>query len=217
VKNRIKTGVRPSRLARIQAEEIAGRLPYFKFDIVEIETEGDRDKAAPIIGREKTDLFTRDIEMSLIDGDIDIAIHSAKDLEDAPPAALVIAATTRSVSPLEALVSKESRTLQDLPSGSIVGTSSRRRQDAILRFRQDLVVKDIRGNVDERIRQMERGDYDAIIVAHAALIRLGLSRKIAQIIPQDIMEPHPLQGRLSIQVKKERTDLVEIFRGIDDR
>jgi len=153
----------------------------------------------------------------LLERRIDVAVHSAKDMEKDPHRDLVTAWTTRSISPLECLVSKGNIKLRDLPSGAIVGTSSRKRRDAIIHFREDLVIKDIRGNVDERIHKLDRGDYDAIIVAHAALLRLGLEGRITEIIPQSIIAPHPLQGRLSIQIRRDRSDLKKLFRSIDER
>jgi hydroxymethylbilane synthase len=191
-------------------------LPSVRFEVIKIKTRGDKDKASPLAGREESDFFTREIEEALLDGRIDAAVHSAKDLERVMPRELCIAATTRSISHFECLVSREGHTLEKLPAGDVVGTSSRKRKEAVLRSRPDLVVKDMRGNIDERLKQLDDGKFDAVIIAHAALIRLGLEDRIAQIIPKEIVEPHPLQGRLAIQVRKDRKDLQEIFRSIDE-
>lgn len=214
---RIKAGIRPSKLALCQAEELKGRFPEISFDVITIETGGDKDKTTPLTFRENSDFFTREIEEALLTGDIDIAVHSAKDMEEEMPEGLVIAATTRSVSGADSLVSRGALKLDELPAGSVIGTSSAGRRDGIKRYRDDLVVRDIRGNVDERIAKMDRGEYDAIIVAHAALIRLGLEDRSAGIIPSEIIEPHPLQGRLAIQVRKDRTELIKIFGEIDGK
>lgn len=217
MKKVIKIGTRPSPLAVKQAEEVAGRISQFSVDMVIIKTRGDRDKTTPLFGREESDFFTREIEEALLRGDIDAAVHSAKDLENNIPDGLVVAAMTRSISPLECLVSRGNLSLDELPPASRVGTSSLKRKEAVLRFRKDLVVEGIRGNIEERLAQLDNGRYDAIIVAHAALIRLGCEDRIAQIIPADIIEPHPLQGRLVVQVRRDRYDLLDIFRSLNEK
>ncbi|MCG2705192.1 MAG: hydroxymethylbilane synthase, partial [Candidatus Omnitrophica bacterium] len=200
----IRIGTRPSPLAKKQAEEIAKRIPQFRVNITAIDTKGDLDKQTPLFGREDSDLFTREIEEALLKGDIDAAVHSAKDLESNIPSGLVIAAMTRSISPLECLVSRGNLSLNELPPGARVGTSSLKRKESLLRFRNDLVVEGIRGNIDERLAELDKGKYDAIIIAHAALIRLGYEQRIAQIIPREIIEPHHLQGRLAVQIRRDR-------------
>lgn len=216
MKKHLRLGARPSRLAVKQAEEIVRSLPSIGFEIVSISTWGDADKRTPLSRMEESNFFTREIEDALLCGEIDVAVHSAKDLEEDIPEDLTIAAMTGSISPYECLVSRMGQTLDELPAGAIVGTSSVKRREAILKYRSDLVVKDIRGNIDERLGKLDSGDFDAIIVAHAALIRLGLADRASQIIPADIIIPHPLQGRLAIQVRKDRKDLLEIFRGINE-
>lgn len=212
----LRAGARPSRLSLRQVEEVARLLPDVEFKPVKIATPGDRDKRTPLAGFEGGDFFTRDIEEALLGGRIDVAIHSAKDLEEDAPAVLTIAAMTKSISPYDCLVSRKGLTLESLGSGAIIGTSSGKRRSEVARYRGDLIARDIRGDIDERLGQLDEGLYDAIIVAHAALIRLGYENRIAQIIPPDIVEPHPLQGRLAIQVRKDRPDLIDIFRGIDE-
>ncbi len=211
----LKVGARPSRLAIKQVEEVQGFLPEAELKLVIIETEGDRDKHTPLYLHEGSDFFTRSIEEALIERKIDLAVHSAKDLEKNSPPDLVIAALTKSISYADCLVSRGNLDFYNLPAGARIGTSSVWRKQAILRYRPDFVAKDIRGNVDERLMQLENGDYDAIIVAHAAMIRLGLEDKITQIIPDSIIEPNPLQGRLAIQVLKDREDLIGIFRRLN--
>jgi hydroxymethylbilane synthase len=213
----IRVGTRPSRLAIKQVEEIERRLrPQIRIDIVPIETEGDRDKITPLAQREGSDFFTYDIEKALYKGTIEAAVHSAKDLEQPALPGLVIAAMTASLSPFECLVSKNNRTLDGLPAGSRIGTSSRKRRAAVNRCCRDLIVKDIRGTIDERLKQLDDGDFDAIIIAHAALLRLGYEQRIAEIISPDIIEPHPLQGRLAVQVKNDRHDIIDVFRSLHD-
>ena len=213
---RIRLGTRPSLLALRQAEEIRRLLPHLDLDVAAIETKGDRDKTTPLPAVEATDFFTSDIEKALLDGRIDAAVHSAKDLEENIPKQLYIAAVTRSISPLECLVSRGKVKLEKLPAGSVVGTSSRKRKAAISDIRGDLIIKDIRGNVDERLRQLNRGDFDAVITAYAALLRLGYQGRAAQIFSPDVIEPHPLQGRLAVQVRRDRQDMIKVFGSIHE-
>lgn len=213
----IKVGTRPSRLALKQVDEIQHRTPHIKFDVVIIKTKGDKDKARPLSLEENTDFFTYEIEKTLLNREIDTAVHSAKDLEEAAPKDLVIAAMTESISRFDCLVAHGGFTLDTLPSGSIVGTSSRNRKEGILTYRNDLTVLDIRGDIEERLAQLDTGYYDAIIVAHAALIRLGYEDRISQVIPLDIIQPHSLQGNLAVQVRRDRKDLIKIFRSVDEK
>ncbi len=211
-----KVGTRPSPLALKQVEEIQRRLPWLRLETVVIQTRGDRDKVSSLWHEEETDFFTREIEQQLLDGSVDLAVHSAKDLETDMPGGLVIVAMTSTLSPFECLVSKGNLSLKKLKRGAIVGTSSRKRKEAINRFKPGLVIRDIRGNIDERLKQLDEGKFDAIIVAHAALMRLGLEHRITEIIPKEIMEPHPLQGRLAVQIRRDRQDLLTIFRSLNE-
>lgn len=211
---RIRIGTRPSKLALKQVEEIKYRLSRVNFDIVAIETRGDKDKIRPLTLEEDSDFFTHELEQALIKGRIDVAIHSAKDLEKNSPEELAVIAMTSSISPFDCLVSSNGLDLDKLVAASRIGTSSSNRRQSILKYRKDLITKDIRGNVDQRLEQLDQGCFEAIIVAHAALIRLELCERIAEIIPFDVIKPHPLQGRLAIQVRQERRDLFNIFKDI---
>lgn len=213
----IRAGIRPSPLALKQAEEIKQRFKDISFDTVTIETKGDKDKKTSLVSKENSNFFTYELEGALLNKEIDVAIHSAKDLEEDMPAELIIAATTKSINEFDCLVSRQNFTLDTLPVNSGVGTSSINRRKGIINYRKDLVCKDIRGNIEERLAQLERGDFDAIVVAYAALVRLGLEALVSQIIPFEIIKPHPLQGRLAIQALREREDLVKIFGEIDGK
>jgi len=213
----IKAGIRPSLLAFKQAEEVQRSLPDIKLDIVIIETSGDKDKITPLAGLENSDLFTAEIEQALLQGRVDAGIHSAKDLEINILKELTIAALTASISPYESLVSRDNLALDKLPAGSRVATSSIARRNSLLRFRNDLVVVPVRGNIDERLSQLDQGKFDALIVAYAALLRLGIQKRAAQIIPKEIMPPHPLQGRLAVQIRKDRKELFDILRSLHEQ
>lgn len=203
----LRVGTRPSPLAIKQAQEIEKLIPDVKFEIIPIFTKGDKDKTTPLPLVLEEDFFTQEIEQALLEGKIDAAIHSAKDLEEKIPDGLKIIAVTKSISPYEALVSNKGYKLINLPAGSRVGTSSLKRKEALLKFRPDLVVEDIRGNINERLDQLDQGKFDAIIMAYAALIRLGYEKRASEIIGEDIIVPHPLQGSLTIEIRKDRSDL----------
>jgi len=213
----IRAGTRPSSLALRQAEEIKQRFKDISFDLVRIKTKGDKDKITSLTLEENSNFFTYELQEALLNKEIDMAIHSAKDLEEDMPPELIIAATTKSINEFDCLVSRGNFTLDTLPVNSRIGTSSINRRKGITNYRKDLVCKDIRGNIEERLAQLDRGNFDAIIVAYAALIRLGLEALKLQIIPFEIIKPHPLQGRLAIQVLRERKDLVNIFKELDEK
>ncbi len=213
----IRAGTRPSSLALRQAEEIEQRFKDISFVRVTIETKGDKDKITSLTLRENSNFFTDELEEALLNKEIDIAIHSAKDLEEDIRPELIIAATTKSINEFDCLVSRGNFTLGTLPVNSKVGTSSINRRKGIINYRNDLICKDIRGNIEERLAQLDRGDFDAIVVAQAALIRLGLEALKFHIIPFEIIRPHPLQGRLAIQILKEREDLANIFKELDGK
>ena len=208
----LKVGSRPRQLALRQVEEIASLLPDLKLEVIPIKTKGDKDKNTPLVFKEGSNFFSYEIEQALLEGEIDLAVHSAKDLEEDVPRELTIALMTKSINSFDCLVSKDNRTLSELAAGSIIGTSSKNRREAILKFRGDLIPKDIRGNIEERLEQLDQGKFDAIVIAQAALIRLGLNWRISQIIPFSIIKPHPLQGRLTVQVRRDREDLLDFFR-----
>jgi len=217
MKKTIIAGSRPSPLAIKQVNEIKSLLPNIDIRAVVVHTKGDKDKITSLINQPDSDFFTFELEQALLKGQIDVAVHSAKDMEQNMPQGIAIAAMTSSISRLECLVSKNNFTLENLPKASRIGTSSQKRRDAILRFRPDLKIKDMRGNIGERLKQLDDNKFDAIVVAHAAMIRLGYQDRITQIIPEEIIEPHPLQGRLAVQVLETRQDLLDIFRSIDER
>ncbi len=213
----VRAGTRPSRLALRQVEEIKQRFKDISLDPVTIKTKGDKDKITPLALKGNSNFFTYELEQALLNKEIDIAIHSAKDLEEDIRPELIIAATTKSINEFDCLVARGNFTLDTLPVNSKIGTSSINRRKGITNYRNDLICKDIRGNIEERLAQLGRGDFNAIVVAQAALIRLGLEGLKLQIIPFEIIKPHPLQGRLAIQALREREDLAKFFGEIDGK
>lgn len=203
----VRLGTRGSALARWQTDHVADLLraawPGLAVHVHIIATRGDRtlDTPLPLLGGKG--LFTAELEAALRSGDIDLAVHSLKDLPTGPTAGLVIGATPRRANPADVLVSRDGRTLETLPDGATVGTSSRRRAAQLLRHRPDLRIIDVRGNVDTRLRKALDPDglYDAIVLAYAGVARLGRLDAVSQEIPLDVMLPAPGQGALAVQCR----------------
>ncbi|MCB1195183.1 hydroxymethylbilane synthase [bacterium] len=211
-------GTRASRLALKQVDEALQKIrdvfPTFKCRVVTIDTYGDKDKATPISSIEGTDFFTREIDRALLDGIIDLAVHSAKDLPDTMPSGLLCAATTAPKEPSDALVSRTGATLDALSIGAKIGTSSTRRKTQLKKYRDDFILVDIRGTIEERLEQLETKGLDAVIIAACALERLELEHRIAQRIPQTVMATHPLQGALAVLIRAGDTELNRIIAHI---
>jgi hydroxymethylbilane synthase len=196
---------RPSKLARWQTGYVIQRLqqatPGLVCEEKVITTRGDKvlDSPLPEIGGKG--LFTQELEAELLAGNVDLAVHSLKDLpvEDAP--GLVVGAIPERADPRDVLVSSADETIASLREGAVVGTSSLRRQAQLQHLRPDLVIKPIRGNVDTRIGKVTDGDYDAAIMAGAGITRLGLDARISEWLPFDVMLPAPGQGALGIQFR----------------
>ena len=202
--NTLRVGTRPSPLAIKQVDELKRLFPRINFEVVIIPTKGDKDKITSLGKAEGSDFFTREIDLALLRGEIDLALHSSKDLPDKLNEGLRIVLETKSISPFDVLVSKGGLKLRDLPYASRVGTSSQRRKDQIYALRQDLVLVDLRGNIGERLDLIAAGKIDALVVAHAALIRLGLESRISEIFSADNLPVHPKQGKLALVVKEDR-------------
>lgn len=188
-----KVGSRRSGLAIKQVEEF---IKYFlgqRFEVFYFDTTGDIDKTTPISNIEGSNFFTDAVDKALLERKIDLAVHSAKDLPDKLPDGITVAFMTESIYPHDVLVGK-------LPFGAGVGASSKRRKEQLKEYRPDLQILDIRGNIEERLEKLDRGEYDAIVVAGAGLIRLGLENRIAQVLP---FKPHSLQGRLAVTVRED--------------
>jgi len=216
-----RVGTRTSPLALKQVEEVFDVLKKFypgvEPEVIGIDTYGDKDKVTPVSDIEGTDFFTREIDKALLKNEIDFAVHSAKDLPDELRDGLTIAAITYPIDPFDALVSKSGLTLDKLPEGARIGTSSLRRKEQLNKYRKDFGIVDIRGNIEERLDKLDNTDLDAIVIAACGLIRLGLSHRITQKIPFDILKPRPLQGSLAIVARQDKKDLIDLFSALDAR
>src|SRR5947199_1878625 len=189
---------RGSQLALWQARWVQTQLAALGHEsrIEIIKTTGDKITDVPLAKVGTKGLFTKEIEEALLDGRADLAVHSLKDLPTELPAGLVLAAVPEREDPRDALVGKR---LADLPAGAKVGTSSLRRAAQLRRLRPDLVVESVRGNLDTRLRKLDEGQYDAIMLAAAGLKRLGWGDRIAEILSPSIMCPAVGQGALAIE------------------
>ncbi len=215
--NPIRIGTRKSALALWQTEHVAGLLravyPDKPLEIAPFSTRGDEilDQSLPTIGGKG--VFTEALEHALRAGQIDYAVHSLKDLPVEHSTGLTIGAITTRAHVNDVLISKGGLTLDQLPHGAVIGTSSRRRSAQLLAYRPDVVCMDIRGNINTRIEKALAPDspYHAIILAQAGVDRLGLSHHIAQMLPLDLMLPAPGQGALAVQCRADETDLARIM------
>ncbi|MBF0411634.1 MAG: hydroxymethylbilane synthase [Desulfamplus sp.] len=178
---------------------IDGLVSIPSIEIVKIKTTGDQITDRPLSMVGGKGLFVKEIEQQLLDKDIDIAVHSMKDMPAELPEGLRVGAIPVRVNPFDVLISKDNIPLNDLPAGSKIGTSSLRRASQIKSVRPDVVPVSIRGNLDTRLRKLDSGEYDAIILAAAGLIRLGMKEKISQYLDEDIMVPAVGQGALCVE------------------
>jgi len=204
----LRLGGRGSALSQIQADAAAAALLEIGIEVefVPITTQGDRDRDSSLRLIGGQGVFVRAVESALLADEIDIAVHSAKDVPPVIADGTALAAYLTRGDVRDALVSRDDRMLAELPSGARVGTGSLRRAAQALRLNPQLEVVDIRGNVDTRIEKMQQGSYDAVIVAAAALQRLG--RSASELLPIDLMMPSPGQGALVLQCRLEDEDRI---------
>lgn len=215
----LRGGTRKSFLARWQTTQIREALHRrtgATSEEVTIQTEGDRvlDRPLPEIGGKG--VFTEALEEALRDGAIDFAVHSLKDLPVEMPDDLVLAAVCLRADPRDVLIARARHTLQTLPRGASVGTSSTRRMAQLRAARPDVTIKSLRGNVDTRIRKAQDGEYDAIVIAAAGVERLGLGDAITEHLPLDVMLPAPGQGALAVQCRAADPATRELLGSLDD-
>ncbi len=195
-------------LSLVQAELASEGLAAIgiETEFVPVTTQGDRDRTSSLRVIGGQGVFVRAVESALLNGDIDVAVHSAKDVPPSIAEGTSLAAYLPRGDVRDAVVARNGSGLLDLPPGATIGTGSRRRAAQLLRLRPDLEVADIRGNVDTRIRKVEDGEFDAVILAAAGLQRLG--RAAAEVLPIDLMMPSPGQGALVIQCRAEDAEQV---------
>jgi hydroxymethylbilane synthase len=211
----VRIGTRGSALALTQTESVVAALrarhPELEVSVQRITTKGDALRDVPLSALGGRGVFVDAIEEALRLGDIDLAVHSAKDLPSRVPSDLAIGAFLERVDPRDVLVSRAGP-LATLPAGACVGTSSLRRVCLIHSVRPDIETVDLRGNVDTRLRKLDAGEYDAIMLAAAGLVRLGLQHRITEWLPAETMLPSPGQGALAIEIRADSDDVRELVR-----
>jgi hydroxymethylbilane synthase len=224
---RLRIGTRGSPLALWQANHIAELLAQrhgIETELVRIRTSGDRLQSASVaqvnaaIGSESSSkgIFIKELEEALLADAIDLAVHSMKDVPTEIPDGLEFAAITRREDPRDCLISREGATLNNLAPGARVGTSSLRRQAQLRHHRPDIEAVDLRGNVDTRLKKLDAGEFDAIVLAVAGVNRLGLSSRITQILNEDVMLPAVGQGALGIETRANDTETSRLAAALDD-
>jgi hydroxymethylbilane synthase len=215
----LRIGTRGSRLALVQSHWVKDRIetthPDVRVELVTITTTGDTILDSPLSKVGGKGLFVKEIEEALIRGEVHLAVHSMKDVPAVLPEPLMLTAYPEREDPRDAMISLRYRSLDQLPGGGRVGTSSLRRSSQILQRRPDLRVETLRGNVDTRLRKLEEGKYDAIILAAAGLNRFGLGHRITEVLPTEWMLPAVGQGALGIEVRREDRETRRLLRFLD--
>jgi len=219
----IKIGSRGSELALAQAHEVRERLmaahgpDNIEVEIKVISTKGDRILDRPLSEIGGKGLFTEEIEQQLHDGDIDIAVHSTKDMPTTLPSGLEISCFLPREAPADAFISKKADTIENLPQGAVIGSASLRRQALIRAMRPDIKVVSFRGNVQSRLRKLEEGVVDATLLAQAGLNRLGLSDVITSLLPVDTFPPAPGQGAICIESRTGDDKTLALLAPLNDK
>lgn len=215
----IGIGSRPSRLSQAQTTLVANlvrsRFNGITIDIVPITTPGDRSTPDKRASKGAKGAFTGDIESKLLEGTIDLAVHSMKDLPNEIADGLAIGATPPRADPRDCLLSNQGATFRTLPRGSRVGTGSLRRKAQLLRMRSDVEVVDTSGNVDTRISKLS-SDYDAIVLAVAGVERIGEANRISQVFSVDEMVPSVCQGVIAVEIREQDEQVARLLMGIED-
>jgi len=219
----IRIGSRKSQLALVQTHwvqgELAKKFPEISFEVMEMSTQGDKilDVALAKIGDKG--LFTKELELGMINQEIDLAVHSLKDLPTNLPDGLMLGCVTERVNPADALVvnsKHQDKQLATLPEGAVIGTSSLRRLAQLRHYFPHLAFKDVRGNVNTRLAKLDAGEYDGIILAAAGLERLDMSDRIHQLIPPEISLHAVGQGALGIECREGDQEIIEIIQVLED-
>ncbi len=212
MKKTIKIGTRASLLAVTQSTWVGNRIeeqyPGTTVELVRITTKGDKILDVPLAKVGGKGLFVKEIEDALLDGRVDLAVHSMKDVPTELPPALHVAIVPEREVPVDAFISARYGSIDELPAGAVIGTSSLRRKAQLAALRPDLAIRDLRGNLDTRLRKLEEGQYDAIILAAAGLNRLGMQARITSLFDPARMLPAIGQGALGIELRRDDSELL---------
>lgn len=217
----IRVGTRGSALAleqtRIFNATLTSAIPDIQIETVVMSTAGDVDKQTPLAILGGQGVFAKELESALLNGTIDVAVHSAKDLTSELPAGLTLGAILNRADPRDVFLSMDGKRLTELPTGARVGTSSRRRVMELRQLRPDLQAVELRGNVDTRLRKLAAGEVDAAIIAAAGLLRMGWHERISEYLPVEAFVPSPGQGALGIECRADDNATLALLARIADR
>ena len=214
----LRIGTRASQLAQWQANWVAEQLRKHgaSVQLVEITTSGDQQQSGSIVALGQQGVFTKEIQSAVLSGQVDLAVHSLKDLPTETASGLTLAAVPEREQVADALVTNLADSLEALPQGARVGTGSLRRQSQLKGLRPDLEVAGIRGNVDTRLRKLDDGQYDAVVLASAGLRRLGLESRVVELLGPPRMLPAVGQGALGIECREQDSYVLELLGLLDD-
>ncbi len=219
MKSEFLIGTRGSRLAIYQAELVKAKLernfPLLKFSLVRIKTSGDmirRSSPHPFLTKR---VYTQEIEDALERKEIDLAVHSAKDMGVNIPAGLTIGAILEREDARDCLISRDGKKLSELPLGARIGTSAIRRRLQLLRLNPELLVEEIRGNVDTRIKKLEEGTVDAIVLAYAGVKRLGMTNSVTEVFSEEKFYPAPCQGAIAVECRSGDSETEEVLNPLN--
>ena len=208
----IRVAARSSPLSQAQVQEVLKEIqvhyPEVEFEPLFLDSQGDKDHSVSLRKMEKTNFFTQEIDLALLNYESRIAIHSAKDLPEPIPEGLMLIALTKGVNSADALVLRNHCRFEELPKGALIATSSERREDVIKELREDLNFRDLRGTIHQRLKLLDTGEADGVVVAEAALIRLGLTQLNRVLLPG---KTTPLQGKLAILARQEDHEMKDLF------
>lgn len=216
----LKIATRNSPLALWQAEHVKQQLinlhPDLNVELVSMTTEGDRFLDAPLVAVGGKGLFIKELEQALLNGEADIAVHSMKDVTIDLPDELVMPVILKREDVRDVFISNNYKQIEDLPDGAVLGTSSLRRQSQVKALHSGIELKDLRGNVGTRLRKLDDGEYDAIMLAAAGIIRLGLKERITQLIPESVLLPAIGQGAIGIECRAGDSEVHELIAPLND-
>ena len=218
---KVVVGTRGSKLALTQTnwviDQLKERNPQVEFEVKIIKTKGDLIQHLSLDKIGDKGLFVKEIEQQLLDKEIDIAVHSMKDMPSTLPAGLRFAGTPEREDPRDVLILKEGyKNIDDLPRGAKIGTGSKRRKYQLLKYRPDLEIVPIRGNIDTRIQKIKDENLDGIVLAAAGMIRAGMTEQISYYFPVDLMVPAPAQGALAIEIRENDLEIESLVNSIKD-
>ncbi|MCP4680633.1 MAG: hydroxymethylbilane synthase [Deltaproteobacteria bacterium] len=219
--SKVRIGTRGSTLAMWQAravqEMLTTRYTDLEVELVIIKTTGDAIQDVALSKLPGKAFFTKEIEDALLDRRVDLAVHSGKDVPTEQPDGLILAGFLKRHSPVDVLVSKEGELLTDLPAGSRIGTSSLRRRALVAHLRPDLEILDLRGNVDTRLRKLDEGQYDAILLAAAGIERLGFGARITERLDPHVFLPAVSQGAMALEIRDADRELLDLIKPLTDK